>query len=229
MTECAFQCWIQVHDIGSDHRCGNPHNDQIIPQFFVFEHRFEIPYQKQVKHLSLIHIFYDNYGFLTGFALNFGTVDTLMPQDYSEEVMAEMFAPFVPTGEEDTSDFENPDVIVVLSEAFWDPTKLEGVTFSDDPLKNYRAIAAEHPSGEMVSCTFGGGTIRPEFEIQSGMSTSTLPSGNMPYQQYLKEKTFAYAQLFKSLGYDTLGVHTYQKTFYERDRAYPLMLSLIHI
>ena len=166
---------------------------------------------------------YDNYGFLTGFALNFGTVDTLMPQDYSEEVMAEMFAPFVPTGEEDTSDFENPDVIVVLSEAFWDPTKLEGVTFSDDPLKNYRAIAAEHPSGEMVSCTFGGGTIRPEFEIQSGMSTSTLPSGNMPYQQYLKEKTFSYAQLFKSLGYDTLGVHTYQKTFYERDRAYPLM------
>lgn len=166
---------------------------------------------------------YDNYGFLTGFALNFGTVDTLMPQDYSEEVMAEMFAPFVPTGEEDTSDFENPDVIVVLSEAFWDPTKLEGVTFSEDPLKNYRAIAAEHPSGEMVSCTFGGGTIRPEFEIQSGMSTSTLPSGNMPYQQYLKEKTFAYAQLFKSLGYDTLGVHTYQKTFYERDRAYPLM------
>ena len=61
---------------------------------------------------------YDNYGFLTGFALNFGTVDTLMPQDYSEEVMAEMFAPFVPTGEENTSDFENPDVIVVLSEAF---------------------------------------------------------------------------------------------------------------
>ena len=166
---------------------------------------------------------YDNYGFLTGFALNFGTVDTLMPQDYSEEVMAEMFAPFVPTREENTSDFENPDVIVVLSEAFWDPTKLEGVTFSDDPLKNYRAIAAEHPSGEMVSCTFGGGTIRPEFEIQSGMSTSTLPSGNMPYQQYLKEKTFSYAQLFKSLGYDTLGVHTYQKTFYERDRAYPLM------
>lgn len=45
----------------------------------------------------------------------------------------------------------------------------------------------------------------------------------MPYQQYLKEKTFSYAQLFKSLGYDTLGVHTYQKTFYERDRAYPLM------
>lgn len=165
---------------------------------------------------------YDTYGFLCGFALNCGTVDTLRPQDYSQSVMEEMFAQYVPT-ETTSSDFENPDVIVVLSEAFWDPTKLEGVTFSDDPLKNYRAIAAEHPSGEMVSCTFGGGTVRPEFEVLSGMSTSTLPSGNMPYQQYLKNKTFSYAQLFKSLGYDTLGIHTYQKTFYERDRTYPLM------
>lgn len=165
---------------------------------------------------------YDTYGFLCGFALNCGTVDTLRPQDYSQQTIEEMFAQYVPT-ETGGEDFQNPDVIVVLSEAFWDPTKLEGVTFSDDPLKNYRAIAAEHPSGEMVSCTFGGGTVRPEFEILSGMSTSTLPSGNMPYQQYLKNKTFAYAQMFKSLGYDTLGIHTYQETFYERNRTYPLM------
>lgn len=165
---------------------------------------------------------YSTYGFLSGFALNFGSVDTLRPQDYSKEVMEKMFAEYIPT-KTGGEDFQNPDVIVVLSEAFWDPTKLEGVTFSDDPLKNYRAIAAEHPSGEMVSCTFGGGTVRPEFEVLSGMSTSTLPSGNMPYQQYLKEKTFAYAHFFQSLGYDTLGIHTYQKTFYERNRTYPLM------
>ena len=166
---------------------------------------------------------YDHYGFLTGFTLNFGSVDTLMPQDYSQSTMEKLFSAYVPAKTQQTEDFVSPDVIVVLSEAFWDPTKLNGVTFSEDPLRHYRAIAAEHPSGEMVSCTFGGGTVRPEFEILTGMSTSTLPTGNMPYQQYLKEKTFSYAQLFRSLGYDTLGIHTYQKTFYERDRAYPLM------
>ena len=53
MAECTFQCGIQMNDIGSDHRCGNPYNDQIIPQFFVFEHRFEIPHQKQVKHIEV--------------------------------------------------------------------------------------------------------------------------------------------------------------------------------
>lgn len=166
---------------------------------------------------------YTNYGFFSAFALNFDTVDTLQPQDYSQETMEALFAEYMPEDSSVPEDFAYPDIIVVLSEAFWDPTVLEGVTFSADPLQNYRAIAENHPSGQMVSCTFGGGTVRPEFEVLSGMSTSALPSGNMPYQQYLKEKTFAYAQLFKSIGYDTLGIHTYQNTFYERNRTYPLM------
>lgn len=166
---------------------------------------------------------YQTYGFLSGFALNFGSVDVLRPDDYSKETMQTMFAQYIP---EDTSvpeNFQNPDIIVILSEAFWDVTKLKEVSFSADPMPNYRRIAAEHPSGEMVSPTFGGGTVRPEFEILTGMSTSALPKGNMPYQQYLKRKTFSYPQLFKHLGYDTYGIHTYQETFYDRNKAYPLM------
>ncbi len=167
--------------------------------------------------------FYRTYGFYTAFALNFGSSDTLRPSDYSKETIQRMFAEYVPENPEVPEAFQYPDVVVVLSEAFWDPTVLKGVTFSDDPLKNYRAIAKEHPSGQMVSCTFGGGTIRPEFEVLSGMSTSALPPGNMPYQQYVHEPTFSYAQFFKNLGYDTLGIHSYQKTFYERNRSYPLI------
>ena len=166
---------------------------------------------------------YDTHGFLTAFALNFGTVQLSEPQNYTKEAVEEMFAEYIPKEPFQQEEWENPDIIVVLSEAFWDPTKLEGVTFSDDPLKHYREIAKNHPSGEMVSCTFGGGTVRPEFEILTGMSTSALPTGNMPYQQYVKSPTFSYAQMYKDLGYDTLGIHTYQKTFYERDRGYPLI------
>ena len=53
MTESAFQRGIQMNDIGSDHRCGNPHNDQIIPQFFVLKHCSEIPHQKQIEHVEV--------------------------------------------------------------------------------------------------------------------------------------------------------------------------------
>ncbi len=166
---------------------------------------------------------YQTYGFLSGFALNFGSVDTLRPDDYDKQTIQTMFAEYIPTDTTIPEDFQNPDIIVVLSEAFWDVTKLKDVSFSADPLVNYRRIAAQHPSGEMVSPTFGGGTVRPEFEILTGMSTSALPKGNMPYQQYLKQKTFSYPHLFKSLGYDAYGIHTYQETFYDRNKAYPFM------
>lgn len=165
---------------------------------------------------------YTKNGFLTGFAVNFGSMRMSAPENYTESYLEKAFAQYIP--ESTTSEnFQNPDVIVVLSESFWDPTKLKNVSFSDDPLKNYRRIAENHPSGSMVSCTFGGGTVRPEFEILTGMTTSMLPSGNVPYQQYVHDDIFSYARHFKNQGYDTIGIHTYQKEFYERNRAYPLL------
>ncbi|MBO5329046.1 MAG: LTA synthase family protein [Anaerotignum sp.] len=165
---------------------------------------------------------YDSNGFLTAFVLNFASLNMGDPADYNEKYLANYFEKYQPSAESG-QDFQNPDIIVVLSEAYWDPTVLNGVTYSEDPLKNYRRIAAEHPSGNMVSCTFGGGTVRPEFEILTGTTTNMLPSGNVPYQQYVFEDIFSYPRLFKNIGYDTLGIHTYQKEFYERDRAYPLL------
>ena len=164
---------------------------------------------------------YDTNGFITGFVLNFASLNMGDPADYNEKYLANYFEKYQPSAES-SQDFQNPDIVVVLSEAYWDPTVLNGVTYSEDPLKNYRRIAAEHPSGDMVSCTFGGGTVRPEFEILTGTTTNMLPSGNVPYQQYVFKDIFSYPRLFKNSGYDTLGIHTYQKELYERDRAYPL-------
>lgn len=165
---------------------------------------------------------YTENGFITAFVLNFSSLNMAAPENYNEKYLEQAFAPYQPSADSG-KDFQNPDIIVVLSESFWDPTVLNGVTYSDDPIKNYRRIAENHPSGKMVSCTFGGGTVRPEFEILTGMTTNMLPSGNVPYQQYVFDDIFSYARHFKNQGYDTIGIHTYQKTFYERDRAYPLL------
>lgn len=165
---------------------------------------------------------YEENGFITAFVLNLASLDMGSPADYNETYLEKTFAKYQPSADSG-ADFQYPDVIVVLSESYWDPTVLNGVTFSDDPLKNYRRISTEHPSGKMVSCTFGGGTVRPEFEILTGMTTNMLPSGNVPYQQYVFEDIFSYARQFKNMGYDTVGIHTYQREFYERDRAYPLL------
>lgn len=165
---------------------------------------------------------YTENGFITAFVLNFSSLNMGAPDHYDETYLEQAFAQYQPSADSG-KDFQNPDIVIVLSESFWDPTVLKGVTFSEDPIKNYRRIAEEQPSGKMVSCTFGGGTVRPEFEILTGMTTNMLPSGNVPYQQYVFDDIFSYARHFKNQGYDTIGIHTYQKTFYERDRAYPLL------
>jgi phosphoglycerol transferase MdoB-like AlkP superfamily enzyme len=165
---------------------------------------------------------YAEHGFITAFCLNFNSLNTNEPQNYSKAYIQHAFEKYLPA-ENSGRTFQNPDIVVVLSEAFWDPTVLNGVTFSADPLENFRKIAKTNPSGKMISPTFGGGTVRPEFEILTGMSTSALPPGNIPYQQYVKENIFSYPRTYKNLGYDAIGLHTYQKTFYDRDKAYPLM------
>ncbi|WMI81640.1 LTA synthase family protein [Anaerotignum sp. MB30-C6] len=165
---------------------------------------------------------YGEHGFLTAFALNFGSLNMGQPQNYSKGYIQHAFEKYLPQ-ENSGETFQNPDIVVVLSEAYWDPTVLNGVSFSADPLENFRKIAETNPSGKMISPTFGGGTVRPEFEILTGMSTSALPPGNIPYQQYLKGEIFSFPRTYKNLGYDAIGIHTYQKTFYDRNKAYPLM------
>lgn len=165
---------------------------------------------------------YAEHGFLTAFALNFGSLNLGEPQNYNKGYIHHAFEKYLPK-ESSGASFQSPDIVVVLSEAYWDPTVLNGVTFSADPLVNFRGIAETNPSGRMVSPTFGGGTVRPEFEILTGMSTSALPPGNIPYQQYVKGEIFSFPRIYKNLGYDAIGIHTYQKTFYDRNKSYPLM------
>lgn len=164
--------------------------------------------------------YYKN-GFLTAFALNIGYLNIETPAHYSQNTIQQLknqYAPAVATGE-----FKKPDVIVILSESFWDVTTLPNTTFSEDPIANYNALSQNNPSGTMISSTFGGGTARPEFEVLTGMTTAPMPAGAFPYQQYMHSDTFSFARYFKNMGYDTIGLHTYDNTFYERNKAYPHM------
>ncbi len=77
---------------------------------------------------------------------------------------------------------EKPDIIVVMSESFWDPTLLPGTTITPDPMPNVRALR----SGSMFSPEFGGMTANVEFEALTGFTNAFLPYGSIPYQQYVR-------------------------------------------
>jgi len=117
-----------------------------------------------------------------------------------------------------------PDVIVVLSEAWFNLYQLEGYNYSKDPMENYhRMVEDGAQTGKMLTPTLGGGTIQPEFEVLTGGTTTVMPEGAFPYQQYVVGKTWSFAHYFKELAYKTIGVHSFDASFYERDRAYPLL------
>jgi hypothetical protein len=99
--------------------------------------------------------------------------------------------------------------------------QLPNVKFDPDPIPNYRAIMAETGGGRTVSPTFGGKTAIVEFEVLTGNSMAFLPIGSIPYQQYVTAPVAALPWEFKKNGYDTVAVHTYEKTFFNRVNAYP--------
>ena len=48
-----------------------------------------------------------------------------------------------------------------------------------------------------------------------------LPSGSIPYQQYVLGPTASLASLLKAKGYDTLAFHPGERTSWQRNQAYP--------
>lgn len=83
-------------------------------------------------------------------------------------------------------------VIMVLSETFSDPTRVPGVSFSEDPMPNIRHVKAQTTSGLMLSPGYGGGTANIEYQALSGLSMANYSSTlSIAYQQLVPSLKWA--------------------------------------
>lgn len=158
---------------------------------------------------------YSENGFIAGFFTNVGNAFVHKPEDYDRN-RTERLAKSEIAPKPISSSNVSPDVILILSESFWDPTKLPGVTFSKDPIPNFRKLRAQNGGGDFISPVFGGKTALVEFEVLTGTPVSWLPSGSVPYQQYLRNPIPSVPFEFRSTGYSATAVHTYHKAFFNR-------------
>lgn len=144
------------------------------------------------------------------------------PDEYSQKTVYDIMSRY--TEKDAEEDFSKPNIVVILQESLWDIRDLPGCTFSEDVLMHYDSITARDGvySGKMLSPTFGGGTVHPEFELLTGLTSAYLPSGSIPYQ-FIDSEFDAYPSMLKKLGYETLAVHPYLSSFYEREEKYPLL------
>lgn len=117
-----------------------------------------------------------------------------------------------------------PNVIVIMSESFFDPTVLPNIEFNKDPIPNIRKLISNYTSGKLITPTFAGGTSNVEFEVFTGNITGYLPYSTYPYSDMTNrfETNIPTIQKdFKANGYETIAVHTYDAEFYSRHKVYP--------
>ena len=171
-------------------------------------------------------VVYGNHGFMGGFIINIeGYVAP--PEGYSKNNIAEMISTYSKDTDGDTSNFESPDVIVYLGESVFDITQIKEIEFSEDPLKVLHMLEDKYLSGTMLQASgVGGGTVRSEFEVLTGINLVDMKEGLIPYNTYVpksQEQVYGLPNYFKDLGYTTIGIHSYDKTFYSRDICYGRM------
>ena len=125
-------------------------------------------------------------------------------------------------GQDTHSSEVQPNIIVIMSEAFYDLSRLEGkVTYSKDPMQEFRTVCKEGIAGDLYVNVYGGGTHFTEFEFLTGWNTRGMNTGSVPYKEYFLEDQPSFARYLKEQGYTTLAIHPYDGKFWNRYVAYP--------
>ena len=137
------------------------------------------------------------------------------PTGYSYEKIKELDEKYSRENHTQTNE-EKPNVVVIMSESFWDVSKLEGVSFNKNLYENLNKFQ----KGELAPPAIGGSTANTEFEVLTGMSMYFINPGVIPYNVYLRTDTSSIARVFKDNSYDTTAMHPNSGWFYNRDKVY---------
>lgn len=165
---------------------------------------------------------YEDYGFPYCFAASLFNTGINQPSGYSEETMAEISN----NGELTTSTTslksdEMPNIIFVQLESYFDPTEVEWLRFSEDPIPNLRELYKNYSSGYFKVPSVGAGTANTEFEVLTGMNMRFFGPGEYPYKTYVKTNVLeSAASALTSLGYGAEALHNNGGNFYSRAKVY---------
>lgn len=111
-----------------------------------------------------------------------------------------------------------PDIVIVQSESFFDPGRMRG--YADNQfIPNFTRLAATGETGPLYVPTFGGGTIRTEFEVLTGLPLRYFPQIQFPYLQIETKVIPGLARTLRSNGYTTLAIHDNDPGFWNRASA----------
>ena len=177
---------------------------------------------------------YRNYGFAYCFATSLLDTGIDKPEDYSVETMASLAEDIEeetkedvsPDAQKDSAIFsdsqQEPNIVMVQLESFIDPNRLDGFTYSENPVPVFTELKENYTSGYLSVPAIGAGTANTEFEVLTGMSLDYFGPGEYPYKTILQQSTCeSIAYNLKELGFGTHVIHNNTGTFYDRHLVFP--------
>lgn len=195
--------------------------------------RFRAAYEDQGAHWKFWNqrVNYWSNGFVGGMLYNTDVPGMDRPAGYSEETMqalAEKYAGVaaVINRRREPNALDDVNVVMVLSETFTDPMRLETVEFAEDPIPYTRSLMRRTTSGNMLAAKFGGGTANMEFGALTGMSLALFqPQMNTPYQMLVPDYSRfpSLAGYLGHLGHRTVATHPFHPSLYRRSEVYPIL------
>ncbi|MEO9090905.1 MAG: LTA synthase family protein [Rhodanobacter sp.] len=115
---------------------------------------------------------------------------------------------------------DKPDIVMIQSESFFDPAILKIVDSSASDLPNLHRALASGIGGTMKAPTFGGNTLRTEFEVLTGIPMDSYPGIEFPYLQITQKTIPSLIHLAHQDGYATVAIHGNSGTFWNRSKAF---------
>ena len=165
---------------------------------------------------------YEDYGFPYCFSASLFNTGINEPAGYSEETMDKISDNGEITKASTGRPAEElPNVMFVQLESFFDPTEVEWLRFSEDPIPNLRKLFNEYSSGYFKVPSVGAGTANTEYEVLTGMSMRFFGPGEYPYKTYAKFNPMeSAASALKNLGYGAEALHNNGGNFYSRAEVF---------
>ena len=162
---------------------------------------------------------YRTSGAVAAFLCNLEFLEVDEPEDLSPQRLSWIMDQ-VEVPEETAVSVDHPNIVAIMNESWADFEEFGNLSLTES-VTNYIRSLDNAIWGHTYTSVFGAGTSASEFEFLTGNSMAFLPSGSIPYQQYILDDSPSLASLLKEEGYRTLAFHPGERTSWQRNQAYP--------
>ena len=127
--------------------------------------------------------------------------------------------------EELTVSPENPNILVVINEAFSDLRLLGDFDTNEKPIPFLKSLKKQGTRHGVNFCSsYGGRTANTEMEFLTGLTMGAFPADSIPFQIHVKTSLPSLASYLGERGYvGVQALHPYWAKNYNREKAYPYL------